>query len=316
MFKNNNEQQGLLWLFIVNPAAGAGLAGKKWPRQEAELKKAGVQFTVVYTQYRFHAISLVAEAVAGGHRHIVAVGGDGTAHEVVNGIFQQSTCPPGEITFTLLPIGTGNDWIKTHGIPKNFRRWLPYFLNGKTGFQDCAWLVFQREGQVQRRYFINVAGLSYDAFVVRESQKYPAGIPNKFIYLLLIFRCLFQFEIPRARVSFNGKTAEGLFYTINIGVCRYSGGGMQFVPQALPNDGQLALTLVKKVNKLVVLLVTPLFYLGKIGLHPAVSLLQTGTVKIEQTDMQPILVEADGEFLGEGPVEAGIEKERLRIWLP
>ncbi len=314
MRPKRNGNINATWLFIVNPAAGAGLAGKRWPAIQTALEQAKVPFSTVFTRHRFHAISLVADAVADGCRQIVAVGGDGTAHEVVNGIFQQSTCPPEEITFTLLPVGTGNDWIKTQGIPKNFQHWLHYFINGKTAFQDLGWLDYQLNGQQRRRYFINVAGLSYDAYVVKESQKYPSGIPNRLVYLLLIFRCLFQFTIPKARILFDGKNVEDRFYTINIGICRYSGGGMQLVPHALPNDGKLALTLVKKVNKLVVLLVTPLFYLGKIGLHPAVSLFQTEAVRIEPMEAQPVLVEADGEFLGEGPVKVGILKGGLKIW--
>ncbi|MCB0518329.1 MAG: diacylglycerol kinase family lipid kinase [Saprospiraceae bacterium] len=314
--QNINEKKTLSWLFVVNPAAGAGKAGKRWPSIQAALQEANIPFTTVFTNKRFHAGELVAEAVAKGCRQIVAVGGDGTAHEVVNGIFQQPTCPPEDITFTLLPIGTGNDWIKTHRIPRDFKRWLPYFMNGKTGYQDVGWLDYRLNGEQHRRYFINVAGLSYDAFVVKESLKYPSGIPNKLFYLLLIFRCLFKFRIPQARVLFDGQTFENRFYTINIGICRYSGSGIQMVPHALPNDGKLALTLVKKVSKLEVLLVTPLFYLGKIGWHPAVRLFQTMAVKIAPLETQPVLVEADGEFLGESPVEIGLSGNKLKIWMP
>ncbi|TAK30390.1 MAG: diacylglycerol kinase family lipid kinase [Saprospiraceae bacterium] len=307
------NQSGTTWRFIANPVAGGGKVSEQWPQIERALKMAGIAFDVVFTQEKRHAIALAKEAVQQGCRHLAAVGGDGTAHEVVNGIFQQTTCPPEEVTFTLLPIGTGNDWVKEHRIPKDFGRWLHFFQHGKTTFQDVGWLTFYKNGQLEKRWFINVAGLSYDAFVAKKAEAQGAKMANKFFYLLLIFRCLFQFTIPKIRVTFDGQTVEDFLYTINVGICRYSGGGLRLVPQAITNDGKLALTLVKKVTKLEVLLITPLFYTSQIGLHPAVSLHQAEDILVEGKN---VLVEADGEFLGEAPVQFGILKRALKILAP
>ncbi len=249
MKDDQNGNNGNRWRFIVNPAAGGGKVRRKWPALERQLYTKGFHFDVVFTERKFHAAELAVQAIAEGIRQIVAVGGDGTAHEVVNGIFTQNTCPPEDVTFTLLPIGTGNDWIKTHRIPKNFGNWLLFFQKGKTSFQDIGRLDYQENGSTERRYFINVAGLSYDGYVARQAEQYKSLASNTFLYLFLIFRCLFQFRIPRSGVQFGGRTAEDFFYTINIGICRYSGGGLQLVPHALPDDGLLALTLIKRVRK-------------------------------------------------------------------
>ena len=304
------------WRFIANPVAGGGKVSEQWPQIERALKTAGIAFDVVFTQEKRHAIALAKEAVQQGCRHLAAVGGDGTGHEVVNGIMQQTACPPEEVTFTLLPIGTGNDWIKEHRISKNFRRWLHFFQHGKTTFQDVGWLTFHKNGRLEKRWFINVAGLSYDAFVAKKAEALGAKMSNKLFYLLLIFRCLFQFTIPKVRVTFDGQTVEDFLYTINVGICRYSGGGLRLVPQAIPGDGKLALTLVKKVTKLEVLLITPLFYTRKVGLHPAVSLHQAEDILVEGLDEQPVLVEADGEFLGETPVRFGVMEKVLKVLAP
>lgn len=316
MRPKQNENNDRTWLFIVNPAAGGGKVRKQWPGLEQLLHAAGVHFEAVFTERAFHAAELAAQAIAGGARRIVAVGGDGTAHEVVNGIFQQTACPPEEVTFTLLPIGTGNDWIKTHRIPKNPRQWIKFFQKGKTVLQDIGWLTYRENGRERQRFFINVAGLSYDGFVAKKADEYKSWASNTLLYLFLIFRCLFQFKIPRSGVTFDGQRKEDRFYTINLGICRYSGGGLQLVPHAVPDDGKLALTLVKRVSKLEVLLVTPLFYLGKIGWHPAVSLFQVGEVSIESLCAQPVLAEADGEFLGETPVQAGVLARKLKVLVP
>ena len=295
---------------------GGGTVRKRWPEIEAQLRTAGLAFDAVFTERRFHAAELAEQSITEGCRHLVAVGGDGTAHEVVNGIMRQTTCPPEEVTFTLLPVGTGNDWVKTHRIPKSIPQWVAFFQAGKTTFQDVGWLTYQENGTEQKRFFINVAGMSYDAYVAKRAEAYKTQLSSTFFYLLLIFRCLFEFRVPRLRVVFDGKTVEERLYTINIGICRYSGGGLQLVPHAIPDDGKLALTLAGHISKLGVLLITPFFYSGKIGWHPKVSMFQAEEISVETADNQPVLVEADGEFLGEGPVRVGVLQKALKVLVP
>lgn len=312
--KEQSKNSAVHWRFIVNPVGGGGAVRKRWPDIEAQLRAAGIAFDAVFTERKMHAAELAEAAIAEGRRHLVAVGGDGTAHEVANGILRQTTCPSEEVTFTLMPVGTGNDWVKTHRIPKNSSQWVEFLKKGKPTFQDVGWLTYQDGGSEQKRYFINVAGLSYDAYVARRSEAYKMQLSSTIFYLLLIFRCLFEYRVPLHRVVFDGNTVEKPLYTINLGICRYSGGGLQLVPHAIPDDGLLALTLAGHISKLGVLLVTPLFYLGKIGWHPKVSMYQVTDVLVETADHQPVLLEADGEFLGEGPVRAGILKGRLKMW--
>lgn len=307
--KNSNPR----WHFIVNPAAGGGTVRKQWPEIEAVLRNAGIHFEAVFTERKYHAAELAEAAIAEGNRHIVAVGGDGTAHEVANGILRQTTCPSEEVTFTLLPVGTGNDWVKTHGIPKSLKKWVAFFQSAKTSYQDVGWLSYHFDDVEQRRFFINVAGLSYDAYVARRAEAYKTQVSSTIFYLFLIFRCLFEFQVPRLRVEFDGKKVEKRIYTINIGICRYSGGGLQLVPHAIPDDGKLALTIAGHLSKLGVLLVTPFFYSGNIGWHPKVSMHQTKEVLVKTAGNQPVLLEADGEFLGEGPVRVGVLKGRLKV---
>ncbi len=307
--KNNNVH----WRFIVNPVAGGGTVRRHWPEIEAVLRNAGIPFDAVFTEGKYHAATLAEQSIAEGCRHLVAVGGDGTAHEVVNGILRQTACPSEAVTFTLLPVGTGNDWVKTHGIPKSLKKWVNFFQNGKTAYQDVGWLSYRAEGVEQHRYFINVAGLSYDAYVAHRAEAYKTQVSSTIFYLFLIFRCLFEYRVPRLRVSFNGRVVEKPLYTINLGICRYSGGGLQLVPHARPDDGLLALTLAGHISKLGVLLITPFFYSGKIGWHPKVAMHQTTEVLVESADGQPVLVEADGEFLGEGPVRVRILPKRLQL---
>jgi diacylglycerol kinase family enzyme len=114
---------------------------------------------------------------------------------------------------------------------------------------------------------------------------------------------------------FNGRKVEDEFYTINVGLCRYSGGGMQLVPHAIPDDGLLALTFARKLPKLEVLLQSGRFYKGTLLEHPRIEGYQTDHVRVEAADDEPCLVEADGEFLGQTPVEFSIIPAALKLAL-
>lgn len=301
------------WYIIINPAASGGKAGKLWPKIEQELLAAKVEFATAFTTYSREATSLASKAIEQGYRHLMAVGGDGTNNEVINGILQQSIVPSTEILYCLLPVGTGNDWIKTHGIPRSRKAWLKMFLAGNESRQDIGWVEFGEQQEKQRHYFANVAGLAYDAFVVHYVEAVKTRLANKLVYLWVVLRCLWQYQLRKARILFKDKKVEDFFYTINIGICRYSGGGMQFVPHADPADGLLALTYAGKLKKWQVILNTYRFYNGSIGAHPLVHTDQVDSLTI---DTVGTLLEVDGEYLGKTPAQFGILNKALRFICP
>lgn len=301
------------WYIIANPAAGNGAVERRWPAIERLLQELQFSYTVKFTEYRGHAIRLVEDALLKGHRYFLALGGDGTNHEMANGILSQTIVPPADIHYALLPIGTGNDWARMYGIPHQPRQRLLRLLEGKTVLQDAGKVTFQRDGQPESRFFINIAGMAYDAYIARQLDKHR--FVNRMQYLLMVGQYLFRYRLTPARLHFNGQTAEDSFYTINIGICRYSGGGMQLVPQAIPDDGLFALTFARRLPKWEVLLSTPRFYNGTILDHPKISGFQTKHLRVEHIGDTPTLLEADGEFLGETPAEFFILEKALRIVL-
>lgn len=304
------------WFIIANPAAGGGLVQRDWAAIEAELQKLQVSYVANFTIGPGHAITMVQEALSAGYRYIMAVGGDGTNHEVINGLMLQTIVPATEVYYGLLPVGTGNDWIRTYGIPSNWRECLPHLVKASTRLQDVGVASFYLAGQKMERFFTNVAGLCYDAFVVKTMFEKQVKPSNRFVYLWWILRCLFGFTPPSCKISFNGQVVEQACYTINIGICKYSGGGMQFVPQAVPDDGLLGLTIAGKISKLGVIAATPQFYAGTIGEHPRVDLYQSNEVLVEGAGAAPVFVEADGEFLGECPARFRIVEKAIRIIVP
>lgn len=303
----------IMWKVIVNPTSGSGKAGKKIKEIEAKLKAADIQYDISFTAYQGHAIELSKAAVRDGFRQIIVVGGDGTNHEVMNGIMQQNAVATDEVTQCLIPVGTGNDWIRTHHLPRNIDAIIQNIKKGKTKLQDIGKATFETPEGRGERFFMNVAGLAYDAFIAEKMNNNPKLVSNKLVYFLLILRCLFQYKPQNTRITFNNQTVENQYYTINIGICKYSGGGMQFVPHAIPDDGLFALTTVGSMPILGVLASTPYLYGGRIRKHPRAYMTQTKSIKIESLDNEPILLELDGEYLGVSPVELEIIPKALRF---
>ncbi len=304
------------WFFIVNPAAGNGLAARRWPAIWTLLQQRLPGCEAVFTRHRGHAGQLVETGLSKGFRHIAAVGGDGTNHEVVNGLMQQRAVPLQEIVYTLFPIGTGNDWIRTYGIPRQPDAWVEMALGGRILPQDVGVVHYHADDEARVRYFANVAGLAYDGFIVRYAERNKQLVTGRLMYLALILLGLFRYRLSRAVVRFDDQEESGFFYTINGGICRYSGGGMQLVPHADPADGLLALTIARRLTKAGVLLNTWRFYNAGIGAHPKVSLHQVKRIEVTSADNTPVLVEADGEFLGHSPVIMYIAGEKLRVLAP
>lgn len=301
------------WYIIANPAAGNGAVGRRWPAIEQLLQEMGFSYTVKFTEHRGHAIRLVEDAVLKGHRHFLALGGDGTNHEMANGILSQTAVPSTDIHYALLPIGTGNDWARMYDIPHDPRRRLQRLLEHKTVLQDAGKVTYKHNGHTASRYFINIAGMAYDAYIARQLDKHR--FVNRMQYLLMVGQYLFRYRLTPARLLFDDQTVEDYFYTINVGICKYSGGGMQLVPHAVPDDGLFALTFARNLPKWEVLWCTPRFYNGTLLSHPKVGGFQTAHLRVEHTGETPTLLEADGEFLGETPAAFFMMEKALRIVL-
>lgn len=280
---------------------------------EQLLQEMGFSYNVQFTERRGHASRLAEDAILKGGRYILGIGGDGTNHEITNGILGQNFVPSSEIHYALLPVGTGNDWARQYGIPAEPRQRLERLLSLQTVAQDAGLVEYFAEGETRKRYFVNVAGMAYDGFIGKKLTQKPAL--NRLHYLLMVAQYLLEYQLTGARILFDGQVVEDKFYTINIGLCRYSGGGMQLVPHAIPDDGLFALTYAGTLSKAEVLLQTPRFYDGSLLKHPKIGNAQVRSVRVEQTGESPTLLEADGEFLGETPAVFTLLEKALKVVL-
>lgn len=312
-------QPGMPSLIIIgNPAAGRGKSLTRWPKLEAALKEKGWTFDVRWTNAKGHARILACQAVTEKPDLIVSLGGDGTAHEVINGMMDNKL-NLGRTMFTAYPIGTGNDWARYWKIPNNLERWIRMVDRAKGYDHDLGQIELLDQPQGGSLHvFNNVAGAAYDAYVAdfieSKQKKMSAGGLQ---YLWFIFRCLFAYKLQPSRMTWPGGQEADRFYTINIGICPYSGGGLHLVPHAHPTQSLLAVTAVRPLPKWKVLLLTPLFYNGRLIHHSRVLHFKTEELLLEPGDpVDKVKIEAEGEYLGNLPARLTVLKKAIKICAP
>ena len=155
------------WYVVVNPKAGSNKGKEDWPAIKKLLKAGSIDFDFVITKHQRHAILLVQQAVEKGFRKFISIGGDGTLNEVINGIFikHQSLAP--EIKLGVITVGTGNDWGRTHGMPEHYAEMVEIIKSEKLFSHDIGKAKYRYGEENESRYFINIAGMGFDAMVAK-----------------------------------------------------------------------------------------------------------------------------------------------------
>jgi diacylglycerol kinase family enzyme len=186
----------------------------------------------------------------------------------------------------------------------------------KTIVHSVGSVEYSNNGTPGQRYFINVAGMLLDAHVVREFPDGYKKIPLIPMYLVAGLWHLFMYRPVETVVTSGERTLKGKFLTIHAGICRYSGGGMRFVPHANPTGNTIAVTCIRKMPVIQHLLNTWRLYNGSVLALAKATGFQSSAVRIESPSGAPVPVEADGEFLGYTPVTISMTPVKLQVVVP
>jgi diacylglycerol kinase (ATP) len=278
-------------MVIVNPNAGKGYGAKIIPVIERCLQRLGLDFDLVQTRGIGDAIEVANLASAQGYETIVAVGGDGTTHEVINGMMAQAN---GHTTGTLacIPAGSGNDFAVMNGTPTDIQEACEVIANGHAQVVDLGLLTIDSS---LRRYFDNSVGIGFDGMVVIETRKIK-HLRGILLYLPAVLRTIFvSMKIPRVELVMDGEAQEldALMLTICNGP--REGGSFHLAPDALFDDGKLDVVIARAVSRFEMLRMVPRFMRGTHLNHPAVSTAKARTVVIRSKD--PLYLHVDGEIL-------------------
>jgi len=275
MYNLNHCENINTWFLIVNPNAGNKNFKKSWNKIKYLLKLKNIQYSFAFTQYTKHETILIKEVIKKGYRNIISVGGDGTLHHVVNGIMTQRYIKTSEIKLGIIPLGTGNDWIKTYNIPNSIEKSIDIIKKNSTIFQDIGCITLQNG---KKEYFNNLGGIGYDGYVVK-NLNYLKKI-GSLAFLLSGLYSLFSYKKTKYSISIKNKTIQEKCLMIIFGICKYSGGGLRITENPNPTDGLLDITIVKDISFFDVLINLPKLYNGTIVHHKKVDNYKVKDVKI------------------------------------
>ena len=287
---------------ILNPNAGRGYGARLSPRIAECLVERKIDFDLVHTRGPGHAIELAQQASSDGYDTIIAVGGDGTSHEVVNGLMAEAN---GATVGTLgwVPAGSGNDFAATTGTPADLDAACDLIAQGATRVVDVGHITI--DGTI-KRYFDNTVGIGFDGLACMETYKHHK-LRGMALYLPVVLKTIFLTLRPvRAAITLDDRVLEPS--RLMMGVVANGpreGGSFLVAPNALCNDGLLDIILVEQMSRLRMLSMVPRFMKGSHLSDRLISETRAKHMVIRSED--PLYVHVDGEVFTEEAHEIELE---------
>ena len=286
---------------ITNPISGKGKATVVAEQAFQRLTAEGYTGQAELTTQSGDAKRIAREAIENGSLWIIACGGDGTIHEVVNAIAEKP-----DIVLGVLPCGKGNDFAEALRIPTKPVEAIEVLLEGATRQVDL--------GKIGGHYFDTIVTCGYDAEVSRRVTEEGTPFSGTAAYVWTAITTLFSYRSPAVRLEGDFGSYEGELLLTATGITSSYGGGMKIVPGAIIDDGLFDVCIIEPVpHRTVLRLLLTLFWGGHAG-HRAVQMHRTKTLTIE-TD-PPILLYADGERVCYTPATVEIVKRGLTVIAP
>lgn len=295
------------WVVILNPFAGKKKATKHKDQIFKLLDRYKISYKPFFTEHVGHAIGLTKKLIEDGQRKFIGIGGDGTMNEIVNGIFEQNAVKPTEVALAFIPVGSGNDWVRTVGIPHDYEGAIKTIKTGSFFLHDVGKVTYQEGAGRKARYFANIAGIAYDAFVVQRVNKKKSGN-----YKMTVLSSLLKYKPQVVKLILDDKEVlNEIVFSGAIGHGRFNGKGMMQLPDAMPDDGVFDLTIYHECTKMQVVKNTNKLYDGSFVKLPFISQHTAAKIRIESET--PVYVETDGEELGHSPIEIEMLTRSLKI---
>ena len=314
----NIDEKKDVWLVVVNVFAASRKAGSVWKKAAVMLEEAGIVYKVRFTGGQDNAIAISRKSSAEGYRKFLAVGGDGTVHDVLNGIVDyvdasdSDSVSISEFTLGVLPVGSGNDWVKSTGVPRDLSGAVSCIAEGNTGPQDVVKVTTGESVS----YMANIGGVGLDARVCEiVNRKKEQGRRGKQLYVSALLYCIKHRMPVNARIVCDGKEIfNGKYLSIAFGVGKYSGGGMRQTPLAVLGDGLLDVTVIPDIPIWTIAKEVPKLFTGtfhKVGVLTQAKCQVVEILPETEADAEP--VEVDGEVVGRAPVRMEVMPDRINV---
>ncbi len=301
---------------IVNPNSAGGKTGAAWQRIRGQLEDVCGPVTVYETKGPGHAIQLAAAAVDSGHRTLIAVGGDGTVNEVVNGILLKDESTVSGITLGLIPQGTGSDLRRALRVPLDEKAAIETLQSGTATSLDVMKVVYRKpDGAHDIRYSVNLTSFGMGGAVAARANQSSKPLGGMVTFLVATALATLGFRGNRVSIELDEDELKDVLITnVAVGNGQYHGAGMMICPRAVIDDGLLDVTIVEKMSLWEIASGIRMLYDGTVYDHPKVHFRRTKHL-IASSD-EPSSIEIDGEPLGHLPLEITILPGALRMIVP
>ncbi len=284
-------------MIVVNPASGGGKGADRWRKIKPIMDKRHFKYDCIVTGRRDDATELTRKALHEGYDQIIAVGGDGTVHETVNGFFDDYEVINGDAVIGIVPVGTGSDFARTLGVPRNSNESLvDVLINGRIVPLDVGYI----ETDDYRGYFNNITGVGFEGKMVKMvnegSKRFGGTVP----YMYNILRCMLTYKNPFLHVELDDRTFDEVMCFVSVANGKYFGGGMCIAPEASINDGLFDIIMVDDMSMFQLIRSFRKIYSGDIANKKGISLYRSKHVYISCEGGE--WIDSDGETIGTIPV--------------
>ncbi len=302
-------------LIIINPIAGSRTTGFNWLKIKEILDENKYDYDHVFTEYPKHASEIACNEVKNGRTSIIALGGDGTYSEVVNGMMNAGS--ENDLCIGVIASGTGNDFIRSAKIPNDFEENCRRILKPHYVPIDVGKIEYLKDGVKEKYYFLNACGMGFDAEIINDVQKdidkkkkHSGSGTMPFVKSLL--KVLPSFKPFNVSLKIDkGQPKPMKIMTVVVANGAYFGGGMKIAPDADIRDNLFDVVAIKEIGKARLLRVFPKIYKGKHVNEPEVK--QYMGTRIELNGPDYATVQADGEVVCKGSIVVTVEKSALKM---
>lgn len=291
-------------LLIINPVSGGKRGNKLRERLLSAIKANSYNVDIKYSEYRRHSTHLAKEH-APDYDNIFISGGDGSVHEVLNGLPKEKSFKIG-----IFPIGTGNDFFYSLNMKNDIEFLVDYYFTEKkkkSKYFDLFEAVMEDDkGKIEKKAIVNVFGIGFDAFVAFNMNGFRM-LPGVSAYVAAVFKSLVKLDYVDISLKINNETTiTGSKLLISFGNSKRSGGGFYLNPFAEIDDKQLDIGIIEKISKMKIIKTLPLALVNKLHNVPEISFHKMFDCTIELK--KPYYVHADGEILSDSLIRAKIHK--------
>ena len=300
-------------VFLVNPASANGSTGKRWPELEQRAAALGLRGRSVFSEAPGQLGELAARAIDEGAELLVVVGGDGTVHEVVDGLVKAGRAR--DVELAVLPRGTGKDFVRSLRIPRKFDDAIELARSGRVREIDVGKATYRApDGTDVEAYFANFGGVGISGGIADRSNRTSKALGGRLSFIWATLVVFARWRSAAITLDVDGERRSGQMFEAVAMNGDYTAGGMWMAPEASPDDGLLDFVTIGDVTKLDFVTTFPKLYRGKHLSHPKIDLVRGRRMRVEADTPLPIVL--DGEQPGTTPVTFEIVPKALRVRVP